>query len=399
MNTIKKSVHTWFVNQMESTTSLNDGMEGLSNLSQLTVVVPSYERQEFLLRQIVYWKGTEVNLVIVDGSERPLETVLCHYLEKENFTYFHSHDSFFNRLKLAVTKISTKYTVLLGDDEFFLKTGLVSVLDQLDGNPNIEACIGQTRKFNILNDNITYQDVGYPSVNYHIQQTDVAARLNAAMRDYKAATCYAVIRSETWAKSYGNMTNWGSPYTAEMQQAFYVHIAGKLTTSDKLYWLRSSENSPINIKSFDRNFSFESWWGAAKFNSEKEVFVKLLAAEIRGKQNDQDSRAIVVDAVKLFIESSQKKRAPKNLYEKFMRRSISFCGGMARLFLPHWLFSKLLESLISLRAVIATVLSTGCNSEKVATASDLPTLTVAQHQELIKIENFIRQFTQVKNAI
>lgn len=396
---IKKSVNTWFVNQMESTTTLNDGIEGLSKLSQLTVVVPSYERQEFLLRQIVYWKDTEVNLIIVDGSEQGLEDlILSHISKRANVTYIHSHTSFAQRLKLAASKLDTKYAVLLGDDEFFLKTGLVAVLDQLEGNPDIEACIGQTRKFHIRDSGITYEEEGYPNINYHIQQDRVAERLNAAMRDYTAATCYAVIRSETWVKSWGNLINWGSPYTAEMQQAFQVYIAGKLTTSEKMYWLRSSENSPVNTKNFDRTFSFESWWGASKFNAEKDLFVNLLAREFRDIQNEQVNKAIVIDAVKLFIEFSQKKRAPKNNFEKLTQKSISFFGRAARLVLPHLLFSKLLEALLNLRDAITSVFKAGYKGDSVAALSDLPKLTLEQQAELIKIEDLIKQFSQIKHA-
>lgn len=395
----KKSVNTWFVNQMESTTTLNDGIEGLSKLSQLTVVVPSYERQEFLLRQIVYWRGTEVNLVIVDGSVQSLEGFISsHTLEKRNFTYIHSQTPFAERLKFAAAKIDTKYTVLLGDDEFFLKTGLISVLDQLEGNPDIEACIGQTRNFHLRNNNITYRDEGYPHGDYQVRQDEVDERLNAAMREYRAATCYAVIRSETWVKSYGNIKNWGSPYTAEMQQAFHVYIAGKLTTSEKMYWLRSSENSPINTKNFDRTFSFESWWNTSKFSAEKEVFVNLLASEIQGPQNEHVNKEIVVAAAQLFIDSSQKKRAPQNGLQKLSQKSISFFGKVARLVLPQFLFSKLLEALLNLRGAIASVFKAERKGESVAALSDLPTLTLEQQAELIKIEDLIKQFSQTKNG-
>ncbi len=395
---MKSSIRSWFIEQIESKTALNDGLQGLSNLSKLTVIVPSFERQEYLLRQIVYWKDSKVNLVIVDGSEQSLaEGVLYDYLQIANVTYYHLNAPYSERLKFAITKINTKYTVLLGDDEFLLKTGLISVIDQLENNPDIEACIGQSRKFYCTNDIVTYQ-TGYPHTDYHILQDDVSERLNAAMHEYTAATCYAVIRSETWAKSYGNMVNWGSPYTAEMQQAFYVYIAGKLTTSKKIYWLRSSENAPINTRTFDRTFSFESWWSASKFDSEKQLFVELLSAEIHDMYSEQTKRAIITKAVSLFINAAQSRRAPKNPYEKHRQKLISTLGRVARLSLPHSLFSKLLEWQNSCQDFIGRVFRFSRDRGVSAVEEGLSELDPDQQSELVKIEGFIRHFVQAKNT-
>ena len=41
-----------------------------SDLSDLTIIIPTYNRQNFLVRQIIYLSNYNVNLLIADGSEK-----------------------------------------------------------------------------------------------------------------------------------------------------------------------------------------------------------------------------------------------------------------------------------------------------------------------------------------
>ena len=47
-------------------------------LSKLTIVIVSYDRQRFLLRQAVYWGYSRANIIIVDGSPTPLTDRMCN---------------------------------------------------------------------------------------------------------------------------------------------------------------------------------------------------------------------------------------------------------------------------------------------------------------------------------
>ena len=52
------------------------------NLSRLTVVIPTFQRQKYLKRICLYWQNTGVKLVIVDGSEKSFEKELKETLIK-----------------------------------------------------------------------------------------------------------------------------------------------------------------------------------------------------------------------------------------------------------------------------------------------------------------------------
>ncbi|SVB32447.1 uncharacterized protein METZ01_LOCUS185301, partial [marine metagenome] len=121
-------------------------------LDRLTVVVPSFGRPEFVLRQFVYWSGTAARLLILDGSPDPIpESVQEEVDARTELDYIHrsapSWLGLTERLHEARDLIRTEYTVFGCEDEFFLLRGLAEAIGVLDDNPSIVACMGQSLSF------------------------------------------------------------------------------------------------------------------------------------------------------------------------------------------------------------------------------------------------------------
>lgn len=113
------------------------------NLKRLTVVIPSYGRREFLKRQISYWNGSLVQVLILDGSD-----VSAYDLQfPQNFRYVHSREGFLQRLLSATEMVDTEFVALLPDDEFFLESGLVDAIDYMDSNDQAIGCVGRCLYF------------------------------------------------------------------------------------------------------------------------------------------------------------------------------------------------------------------------------------------------------------
>ena len=70
-----------------------------SGLSDLTVVIPTYRRGEFVWRQFAYWGESDASVVILDGSPEPLD--IPGELRSENIRYIHSGTPFTERLSTA----------------------------------------------------------------------------------------------------------------------------------------------------------------------------------------------------------------------------------------------------------------------------------------------------------
>lgn len=276
-----------------------------ATLSLLTVVIPCYDRQDFLLRQCVYWHGSGASVVIVDGSPQVLaESVQKTIHGLGDVTYLHATISMMDRLKLACAHIHTSYAILLGDDEFLLHGGLCSAIGALERDPSLAACIAQSMAFYAptVDGLVTYGD-GYPHRGYSVRDVEVAQRLKTAMANYTAATCYAVLRTPVWKKSWGQLENWSSPYVGEMQQGLTTYIWGMLDTVDEVYWMRSSENRPVTSKDFNRGLSFREWWSSPRFLTEQHRFLSILGSELEQAtgMNGDAARRVVRESVEVYI--------------------------------------------------------------------------------------------------
>lgn len=291
-----------------------DQNSSFEQLSKLTIIIPSYGRHSFLLRQTAYWGYSSANIIIIDGSPDPLTDRMCKALAGlPNFRYLHVKDGFINRLKLASKYIQTPYAVLLSDDEFLLKGALCSAIARLEENSELIACNGQVVGFSRpeASGAISYHDTGYTFWKYEILEDNAQDRLAHAFATYNAATCYAVLRRDVWVSSWGSTQVWSSAHTIEPYQTIATYLYGKLTTVDEIYMLRSTENKPFSsMQSFNKKLSFEEWWFTPRYTSEREDFISRLAAIAiaRSGLNGEEARQAIKDAVAGYFALCEKRK-------------------------------------------------------------------------------------------
>jgi glycosyltransferase domain-containing protein len=342
-----KNMVRWFLSELRSENSGKPSID-YPQLAKLSVVVPSFQRQDFLLRQFVYWKNALIHLIVVDGSIQSLDEAILDEARKYiRLSYFHTRIGISERLTLASSQIDTPYAILHGDDEFMLKTGLCSAINRLEEKQDFVACIGQSRSFHVDGENRVVFGPGYPHPNYEIAHCTVKERIQAAMTNYNAATCYAVLRSDAWRRTFGGLGTWASAYTGEMQQALSLYILGKLTSTEEIYWMRSSENQPVSGRDFDRTLSFETWWTTKRYTLEKQTFVKLLASQIQSTEGIDYSQAVqsVEFAMNSFIESQRTQREKQLLRSRSWSLIRSYVGRFLRIILPVGIFVRLKKAI------------------------------------------------------
>lgn len=313
-----KSFEEWFDTKLIH--SVNMKSADKNELSKLTIIVPSYNRQYYILRQCIYWQNSGATLIIVDGSKNSLKKNYITLLENlDNVTYIHSSVNIMKRLKCAAELIKTKYTVMSGDDEFLLKSGLISTINELDNNPELVACMGQSLNFfyNEYKNKTTFSR-GYPHYKYKIVDQDIKNRLKLLMSNYTAVTAYAVHKTKLWQKSWGNLkVSYSSNYVHEIQQAMMAVINGKVGTVDEVYWMRSSENNFVD----DRTINFQDWWVDDDYKSEQECLVDLLSEELayNGEVDKIQARNIIIESMNIFVNKNIQ-MSKKTIYS-FMKRS------------------------------------------------------------------------------
>ncbi len=388
------------------------------DLSMLTVVVPSFNRQDYLLRQIRFWASSSARLIIVDGSTLPIDGRIRSAVDAHpGIEYLHHPGGFVERVSLAGGLIETPYAVLLGDDEFHLETGLAAALEVLEGEGDLVGCMGQVLSFSPVG---AYRRIvfarAYSSLQgYQVRHDQPQDRLIAAMSEYTMAACYAVLRTPIWRRSWGTIGNWESAHACEMQQAMAVHLLGGLTTTNHIQWLRSIENSPVGNTSEDGGAGvsadqstgiwFPEWWESPPYETERRAFVTMLTeavSENLGVRGDECSQWVSAGA-QTFVAGHRGQFdfdvTSHGIAARLRPLVASFLRKIARQF-PDRIFlgAKRLRG-----SVLRTLGRPG--GDYYGTVNDLPKvlesegvrLTSAAAEELSFVETMVREFHTIRD--
>ena len=179
--------------------------EEVALLSELTIIIPTYNRPLELERAIEFWRDTPVTVHILDGSEKPWFP-LGHIKSASTVTYHHipaekdqaPMDSIFQRILYGSKLPVTKFSAFGCDDDFYTISGLVESLEILKSDNSIDAVAGRV---------LTYQKSGHVEMswwckylgwkdNEKLRSEDISVR--AVQK--KNWFLYAVCRSDCWQK-------------------------------------------------------------------------------------------------------------------------------------------------------------------------------------------------------
>ncbi len=393
---LNSNIKHWFIGELANSKQI---CESNPLLRKLTVVIPTFERQEYLLRAVLFWANSSASLIIVDGSQDSLpEEILGPISNLPNVKYIHEVSRVENRLSEAAKRINTEYAITMGDDEFHLKSGIVSAIKKLEEQPDAVGCIGQSISFSINKENyeIIYGE-GYPHKDYIINQDHAGDRLIAAMTEYNAATCYAVLRRVCWQKSWGGLKGYSSIYALEIQQAIICYIQGKIVSVNSLYWLRSYEVQPIHNKDNNRKLSFNSWWENHAFSLEKQKFVSLLVNEmIENEGCSQDEAQLQITAgIHEYLRFYNRQSIANSSYILSIRRLVS---RLIRTILSEYVIDNIKKAFgRSISYTVHANFNYGTLNEFITSNVDCPyKLSQELVDELRFVERIIKDFNQKK---
>ena len=234
-----------------------------SFLSNLTVVVISFNRPYYIQRQIQYWSKTNVNLLIVDGSKQQAEFDLDASISSR-IRYVHSPGSYRERSLLAAGLIETEFVAQLPDDEFYIPSALTEFIEALQDDSSIDSIQGRTVRFFEKNGSMLaarqyaeFKD----DLGYNLRGIDGVK--NFWSENYvNNYPIYSVMRISVYAKmvrsTYSNPCENAYGYEIRYNLLFPFWFTTKIM--DTLFWLRSDENDPISDIGFDRGNKFSSWF-------------------------------------------------------------------------------------------------------------------------------------------
>ena len=169
---------------------------------RLSVLIYSYNRHDFLRRQILYWADKPVDLLIADGSLSPMYILEAERQGRFRLFYHHSPGprNVNLRMKWLASNASTPHVVFLDDQDTFLWSAAIRLMDFLDNSVLYASASGAT--FCRYNE---HQYWHYNTSGFDIDQARAGARLIDmwGRNDPLARCAYPVMRASVAREVFG----------------------------------------------------------------------------------------------------------------------------------------------------------------------------------------------------
>lgn len=284
----------------------------MSLLSKLTLIIPTYNRQDYALRNMRYWSGSEATVHILDGSEKTIEHERLKDIE-DNIYYHHFPVSVFARLEKVHELVKTKYVALLADDEFYVPSATEMSIAELESDPELVACHGQaigkllSESLIVHSSNVDNYTLGCRKGKHDLTQDDPFERMITHMDNYAPSAVYAVCRSNVWLPAIALACKrvFSCIHALELQFELSISFLGKTRAINELFLLRSAENPP-NEK--ENTLHFHSWYMNPDFSEEVEDFLNITANAL-ASVSEYDPKVIrkgLIMACKAYVEYCEK---------------------------------------------------------------------------------------------
>ena len=172
-------------------------------LSELTIVIPTYNRPLELERSIEYWRVLPVTVHILDGSLNPsfcegrlFDSKSIYYHHKPTLPLVNPQLNVMNRLVFAASLPKTKYSVVSCDDDFYTFSGLIESLRILESRPEVDAVAGRIASYEVKQNQIRW----HMKYNFKAQNVALSPSLKDRAERSRDWFLYAVCRTDSWAK-------------------------------------------------------------------------------------------------------------------------------------------------------------------------------------------------------
>lgn len=248
------------------------------DLSRFTVVIPTYSREEFVLRQFRYWIDSPAKVVILDGSPSPLSVPI--ELRSKRIQYRHDPRSMRERLADTSALVETEFVALLADDEFFVHSGIRQAIRHLDSHPTTIGCVGRCLYFFVDQGRFLMSHAYRDWKPFSDLNRGLMSRLDADLPPNKThMTMYGVFRRDAWIQIMSNayQLQFSCAYTYERLMNLQRTLLGPTDILECLLWMRSKENVPVITKDWQRTggHDFISWARDPRFSEEVLKFREL----------------------------------------------------------------------------------------------------------------------------
>lgn len=233
------------------------------DLSDLTIILTTYERPKLLLRQIFYMQHWNAQIEIVDGSEQALPSDYINLIKKlPNINYSHNNNNVEMRIADAAARVKTSYVIVLADDDFYLQSGLYKMMQTLEKNLFAGACFGGVSGFSKFYNRYYAFKYGANLNQYIIDSKKPSERIIQGFRKWRSGAWYALYRAGIFRKIWAKCELESSSKAIEEIQSVKAFYHAEFASVGDLYWLRGFANDSIDLSNNinpSENRAFSDW--------------------------------------------------------------------------------------------------------------------------------------------
>ena len=205
----------------------------------VTLIIPTFDRHDILLRAIDYYQHFDCKVLIVDSSDNKFihkfpDNIIYKHLPKACWT---------GKIYEAAKDITTPYVCLVADDDYLLESGLKEGIFFLGKNPDYASVQGRYYQFELIENQVAFSPrYDLKSNNYSVESEDRYSRLAKTFNPYMHQV-FAVHRANLFIKgcefaSVFKGYDWGNFYITELIQPLVPMCYGKHKVLPILWMVR-----------------------------------------------------------------------------------------------------------------------------------------------------------------
>jgi glycosyltransferase domain-containing protein len=272
----------------------------MSNLSELTIIIPTYNRQNYAQQQMHFWSNSPVKIHVLDGTINPIN---IEHLKGfgENVHYYHMPYSYEERISKAVDLVDTEYVTMLCDDEFFIPSSLDHCIEKLKEKKDFIVCGGQWLGFYCTNKKILARQMYTELKGYRVEKETARERMITHMNPYTQSTFYAVMHAKMWKKNMKILSkySYSCVYIPEFQFELATCYQGKSIVIDELMMLKNEGLHGIRYEKLKKPLQLWEWLKENRYIDEVKNFYETTATELA--RIDGSNKEKVLESLKSSI--------------------------------------------------------------------------------------------------
>jgi glycosyltransferase domain-containing protein len=271
--------------------------------SLFTVIIPTYNRPEYLKKILSYYLSFGIKIIVVDASDEvfPYLSLYGNQIEYRHTPNKHIVE----RVNEIASLIYTPYVLFCADDDFIVPDAINSIVAFLEKNPDYSFGEGYILRFSRKNNDIMIAASYRHMLGEKITEDSPDKRILHLMNNF-FSVCYSVYRTDILKEMYKSMLFNNKilikqSYLIELYISVYPLIEGKLIVLPLLYQAR--ETIWNSLGSTDSNI--HAIVTKKRYRKDYNECVRLLAAHLSRKEgiSFDNAKNIVEEAVMRFLNN------------------------------------------------------------------------------------------------